>query len=70
MIKLTNNTHRDHLRFANEVALIAEHMGLSARDDPRGQRELSAVGVARPGLGGPCLEKDADPHRQPPPDRL
>jgi UDP-N-acetyl-D-mannosaminuronic acid dehydrogenase len=62
MIKLINNTYRDlTFAFANEVALIAEHMGLSAGemihaanvDYPRSR-------VARPGfVGGPCLEKDA-----------
>ena len=62
MIKLINNTYRDlTFAFANEVALIAERMGLSAAemihaanvDYPRSQ-------VAQPGfVGGPCLEKDA-----------
>ena len=62
MIKLINNTYRDlTFAFANEVALIAEHMGLSAREMIHAANvNYPRSGVARPGfVGGPCLEKDA-----------
>jgi UDP-N-acetyl-D-mannosaminuronic acid dehydrogenase len=62
MIKLINNTYRDlTFAFANEVALIAEHMGLSAREMIHAANvDYPRSGVARPGfVGGPCLEKDA-----------
>ena len=62
MIKLINNTYRDlTFAFANEVALIAEHMGLSAMElIDAANREYPRSNVARPGfVGGPCLEKDA-----------
>ena len=62
MIKLMNNTYRDlTFAFANEVALIAEHMGLSAREMIHAANvDYPRSSVARPGfVGGPCLEKDA-----------
>jgi UDP-N-acetyl-D-mannosaminuronic acid dehydrogenase len=62
MIKLINNTYRDlTFAFANEVALIAEHMGLSAREMIHAANvDYPRSAVARPGfVGGPCLEKDA-----------
>jgi UDP-N-acetyl-D-mannosaminuronic acid dehydrogenase len=62
MIKLINNTYRDlTFAFANEVALIAEHMGLSAREMIHAANvDYPRSSVARPGfVGGPCLEKDA-----------
>jgi UDP-N-acetyl-D-mannosaminuronic acid dehydrogenase len=62
MIKLINNTYRDlTFAFANEVALIAERMGLSAGEMIRAANvEYPRSNVARPGfVGGPCLEKDA-----------
>lgn len=62
MIKLINNTYRDlTFAFANEVALIAEHMGLSAREMIHAANvDYPRASVAQPGfVGGPCLEKDA-----------
>ena len=62
MIKLINNTYRDMtFAFANEVALIAEHMGLSAGEMIHAANvDYPRSSVARPGfVGGPCLEKDA-----------
>jgi len=62
MIKLINNTYRDlTFAFANEVALIAERMGLSASEMIHAANvEYPRSSVAQPGfVGGPCLEKDA-----------
>jgi len=62
MIKLINNTYRDlTFAFANEVALIAERMGLSAFEMIHAANvEYPRSNVAQPGfVGGPCLEKDA-----------
>src|SRR4029079_5971819 len=62
MINLINNTHRDlTFAFANEVALIAERLGLSAGElIHAANADYLRSGVARPGfVGGPCLEKDA-----------
>jgi UDP-N-acetyl-D-mannosaminuronic acid dehydrogenase len=62
MIKLINNTYRDlTFAFANEVALIAERMGLSATEMIHAANMgYPRSSVARPGfVGGPCLEKDA-----------
>jgi UDP-N-acetyl-D-mannosaminuronic acid dehydrogenase len=62
MIKLINNTYRDlTFAFANEVALIAERMGLSAREMIHAANvDYPRSNVARPGfVGGPCLEKDS-----------
>jgi UDP-N-acetyl-D-mannosaminuronic acid dehydrogenase len=62
MIKLINNTHRDlTFAFANEVALIAERMGLSAAEMIHAANvDYPRSHVAQPGfVGGPCLEKDA-----------
>ncbi|HTY79123.1 MAG TPA: nucleotide sugar dehydrogenase [Candidatus Bathyarchaeia archaeon] len=62
MIKLINNTYRDlTFAFANEVALVAEHMGLSAAEMIHAANvDYPRSNVARPGfVGGPCLEKDA-----------
>jgi len=62
MIKLINNTYRDlTFAFANEVALIAERLGLSAGElIHAANADYQRSGVARPGfVGGPCLEKDA-----------
>jgi len=62
MIKLINNTYRDlTFAFANEVALIAERMGLSALEMIHAANvDYPRANVARPGfVGGPCLEKDA-----------
>jgi UDP-N-acetyl-D-mannosaminuronic acid dehydrogenase len=62
MIKLINNTYRDlTFAFANEVALIAERMGLSAVEMIHAANvDYPRSNVAQPGfVGGPCLEKDA-----------
>src|SRR5205807_1526903 len=62
MIKLINNTYRDlTFAFANEVALIAERMGLSAAEMIRAANvDYPRSNIAQPGfVGGPCLEKDA-----------
>src|SRR5258708_3276439 len=62
MIKMINNTYRDlTFAFANEVALIAERMGLSAGEMIHAANvDYPRSNVARPGfVGGPCLEKDA-----------
>jgi UDP-N-acetyl-D-mannosaminuronic acid dehydrogenase len=62
MIKLINNTYRDlTFAFANEIALIAERMGLSAAEMIRAANvDYPRSSVAQPGfVGGPCLEKDA-----------
>jgi len=62
MIKLINNTYRDlTFAFANEVALIAERMGLSAAEMIHAANvDYPRSHVAQPGfVGGPCLEKDA-----------
>ena len=62
MIKLINNTYRDlSFAFANEVALIAERMGLSAGEMIHAANvDYPRSSVARPGfVGGPCLEKDS-----------
>ena len=62
MIKLINNTYRDlTFAFANEIALIAERMGLSAAEMIHAANvDYPRSNVAQPGfVGGPCLEKDA-----------
>jgi UDP-N-acetyl-D-mannosaminuronic acid dehydrogenase len=62
MIKLINNTYRDvTFAFANEVALIAEQLGLVASElIGAANLEYPRSSVPRPGfVGGPCLEKDA-----------
>ena len=62
MIKLINNTYRDlTFAFANEVALIAERMELSAAEMIHAANvDYPRSNVAQPGfVGGPCLEKDA-----------
>lgn len=62
MIKLINNTYRDvTFAFANEIALVAEHLGLSAGEMIRAANlDYPRSNVPRPGfVGGPCLEKDA-----------
>lgn len=62
MIKLINNTYRDlTFAFANELALIAERLGLSAAEMIHAANaDYPRSNVAKPGfVGGPCLEKDA-----------
>ena len=60
-IKLVANTFRDvQFAFANEVALIASAMGLSADEIITASNNgYPRSSISRPGLtGGPCLEKD------------
>lgn len=62
MIKLINNSYRDlTFAFANEMALIAERLGLHASELIRAANvDYPRSNVARPGfVGGPCLEKDS-----------
>lgn len=62
MIKLVNNTQRDLLfAFANEIALICDNLGVSARDVIQaGNMGYARAMMPLPGpVGGPCLSKDA-----------
>ena len=62
MIKLMNNTYRDlTFAFANEMALMAERLGLTAAElIGAANLDYARSSIARPGfVGGPCLEKDA-----------
>jgi UDP-N-acetyl-D-mannosaminuronic acid dehydrogenase len=62
LTKLIDNTYRDVMfGFANEVARICSHTGLSALEVIRaGRYGYPRTNVALPGpVGGPCLEKDA-----------
>jgi len=63
LVKLVDNTYRDvSFAFANEVARLCSHAGISAREVIRaGRLGYPRTNVALPGpVGGPCLEKD--PH--------
>lgn len=63
LIKLVDNTYRDvTFAFANEVARIADALGISAAEVVRaGKLGYPRTNLALPGpVGGPCLEKD--PH--------
>lgn len=63
LVKLTDNTYRDvTFAFANEIAKLCGHAGISAREVIRaGRLGYPRTNVALPGpVGGPCLEKD--PH--------
>lgn len=63
LTKLVDNTYRDvTFAFANEIAHLCGHMGLSAHEIIRaGRLGYPRTNVALPGpVGGPCLEKD--PH--------
>lgn len=63
LVKLVDNTYRDvTFAFANEVAKLCGHSGISAREVIRaGRLAYPRTAVALPGpVGGPCLEKD--PH--------
>ncbi|WP_131197017.1 nucleotide sugar dehydrogenase [Lichenihabitans psoromatis] len=60
-IKLVNNTQRDYIfAFANEVAAIADVLGLSAHEIiSGGNLGYPRANLPFPGpVGGPCLEKD------------
>jgi len=62
MIKLINNTYRDvTFAFANEMALIAERLGLVASELIHAANfDYPRSNIPRPGfVAGPCLEKDA-----------
>jgi nucleotide sugar dehydrogenase len=61
MIKLVNNTQRDLLfAFANEIALVCEDVGVSAKEViTAGNMGYARSMVPLPGpVGGPCLSKD------------
>jgi UDP-N-acetyl-D-mannosaminuronic acid dehydrogenase len=63
LTKLVDNTYRDvTFAFANEIAQLCGHAGLSAHEIIRaGRLGYPRTNVALPGpVGGPCLEKD--PH--------
>lgn len=63
LVKLTDNTYRDlTFGFANEIAKLCGHAGISAREViGAGKLGYARTNVALPGpVGGPCLEKD--PH--------
>lgn len=63
MTKLVDNTYRDVMfAFANEIAHLCGHAGLSAHEIiSAGRLGYPRTNVALPGpVGGPCLEKD--PH--------
>jgi UDP-N-acetyl-D-mannosaminuronic acid dehydrogenase len=63
LVKLVDNTYRDlTFGFANEIAKLCSHAGISAREVIRaGKLGYPRTNVALPGpVGGPCLEKD--PH--------
>ncbi|MEM9734301.1 MAG: nucleotide sugar dehydrogenase [Pseudomonadota bacterium] len=63
LVKLVDNTYRDlTFGFANEIAKLCTHVGISASDVIRaGKLGYARTNVALPGpVGGPCLEKD--PH--------
>ncbi len=62
MVKLINNTYRDvTFGFANEVSLVAQRWGMSAKKVIEAANygyERSNVPQPSPGVGGYCLEKD------------
>ncbi len=63
LVKLVDNTYRDlTFGFANEVAKLCSHVGISANEViSAGRLGYPRTKVALPGpVGGPCLEKD--PH--------
>lgn len=63
LTKLVDNTYRDVMfAFANEIAQLCGHAGLSAHEViSAGRLGYPRTNVAMPGpVGGPCLEKD--PH--------
>lgn len=63
LTKLVDNTYRDVMfAFANEIAQLCGHAGLSAHEViSAGRLGYPRTNVALPGpVGGPCLEKD--PH--------
>ena len=63
LVKLVDNTYRDlSFGFANEIAKLCSHVGISASEVIKsGRLGYPRTQVALPGpVGGPCLEKD--PH--------
>lgn len=63
VIKLLDNCYRDlFFAFGNEVALMCEAIGISAREAiSAANMGYERTNIAKPGfVGGPCLEKD--PH--------
>ena len=62
LIKLIDNAQRDvHFGLSNEVARIADAIGVSAVEVIRaGKLGYARTNLAMPGpVGGPCLEKDS-----------
>ena len=64
MIKIIDNTYRDvRFAYANEVALLAEKLGLDAAElisAANTHYPRNSIPVPSPGVGGACLSKD--PH--------
>ena len=61
MIKMVDNAQRDvHFAYANEIARIADAIGVSAREViEAGKFGYPRTNLPMPGpVGGPCLEKD------------
>lgn len=61
LIKLIDNAQRDvHFAYANEVAMIADAIGVSAKEViEAGKLGYPRTNLPMPGpVGGPCLEKD------------
>ena len=61
LLKIVDNTYRDSsFAFANEIALIASNLGLSANEIiSAGKRNYKRTNIPLPGpVGGPCLAKD------------
>lgn len=61
LLKIVDNTYRDSsFAFANEIALIASNLGLSANEIiSAGKKNYIRTNIPLPGpVGGPCLAKD------------
>ncbi len=61
LLKIVDNTYRDSsFAFANEIALIASNLGLSANEIiTAGKKNYKRTNIPLPGpVGGPCLAKD------------
>lgn len=62
LIKFVDNTYRDvTFAYANEVAMISEHMGLDAFEIIKSANihyPRNNVPIPSPGVGGACLSKD------------
>jgi nucleotide sugar dehydrogenase len=61
LLKIVDNTYRDSsFAFANEIALVASSLGLSANEIiTAGKKNYKRTNIPLPGpVGGPCLAKD------------